>query len=270
MIHCKLKGGLGNMMFQIAGALSIAIDKKTEANFFNLDDHLLYLNRDIEYNPKLNYAEDYKKINIFKKLKSNPISSNLQIIRYPFHYETRSFLSSSDVLIDGFFQSEKYFLHNEESIRAHYEIDSFIKKYVENKYSDAFSFRKLTSIHIRRGDYLSVSKHHPPLGMNYFKQAINETLDYTNRYVVFSDDIEWCKTKFQGNKFIFVDSEKDYVELYFMSLCNNHIISNSSFSWWGSWLNPNKNKKVICPKQWFGPAINESTVDLIPSEWIII
>ena len=89
-------------------------------------------------------------------------------------------------------------------------------------------------------------------------------------YLIFSNDIEWCKKNFIGNQFIFIEGEKDYIDLWLMSLCKNNIIANSSFSWWGAWLNTNSDKKVITPKNWFGPAINHSTQDLIPEKWFMI
>ena len=93
----------------------------------------------------------------------------------------------------------------------------------------------------------------------------------TEIFVVFSDDIKWCKENFIGNNFYFVENEKDYIEMYLMSSCNNNIISNSSFSWWSAWINENENKKIIGPKNWFGPSLsNISDRDIIPLEWIKI
>jgi hypothetical protein len=105
--------------------------------------------------------------------------------------------------------------------------------------------------------------------MDYYRNAIAEFSDDT-RFLVFSDDIQWCKENFKGDNFHFIEGEKDYVDLYLMSLCNNNIIANSSFSWWGAWLNNTPNKKVIAPKQWFGKAKQLNTKDLIPETWIIL
>jgi hypothetical protein len=69
---------------------------------------------------------------------------------------------------------------------------------------------------------------------------------------------------------LFIENEQDYIDLYLMSLCENNIIANSSFSWWGSWLNKNKEKKIIAPSKWFGKKINHDTKDLIPKEWIVM
>jgi hypothetical protein len=92
--------------------------------------------------------------------------------------------------------------------------------------------------------------------MKYYQEAMKHFDDDT-LFVVFSDDIDWCKSVFKGDNFIFITNEQDYVDLYLMSLCKNNIIANSSFSWWGSWLNKNEGKKVIAPSKWFGRAYSD-------------
>ena len=92
--------------------------------------------------------------------------------------------------------------------------------------------------------------------------------------VVFSDDIEWVKdnTNFLPKEKIYIEKELDIVDMYMMSKMKNNIIANSTFSWWGAFLNQNKNKKVVAPQCWFGPKRSQSnqkeTLDLIPEEWI--
>ena len=115
---------------------------------------------------------------------------------------------------------------------------------------------------------MNLPNHHPACNLGYYKEAIK--LMDVNKFIVFSDDMSWCKENFVGDEFIFMENNSDYIDLWLMSLCDNNIIANSSFSWWGAWLNQNPNKKVIAPKKWFGPAINHNTKDLIPESWIII
>ena len=88
--------------------------------------------------------------------------------------------------------------------------------------------------------------------------------------MVFSDDLDWCKETFLGNRFTFISGNRDYQDLFLMSMCKNNIIANSSFSWWGAWLNTNLNKKVIAPKKWFGPQLSLSSDDIYPNTWEII
>jgi hypothetical protein len=259
MIYCNLKGGLGNMLFQIAAAKSIAIDNNTDCSFPNLESHLHYLNSDTTYNPILNHGGEYR--SFLSKLQITTTTTK-NVVRYPFNYiQSQSF--DSDVIIDGFFQSEKYFIHNRQVILDFIKPTSEILDIINDKYGDIVN-GKTTSIHIRRGDYVKHPNHHPVQSLEYYNKGMGLLKDKTETFVVFSDDIEWCKNNLKGNDIIYINNEKDYIELYLMSLCNNNIISNSSFSWWGAWLNKNNNKVVVGPNKWFGWAINHDTSDLIP------
>lgn len=103
--------------------------------------------------------------------------------------------------------------------------------------------------------------------MPYFKNAISY-FGKDKLYLIISDDIEWCKKNFKGNNFFFSEGESSIVDLYLQTMCNHNIISNSSFSWWGAWLNNNPEKIVIAPKNWFGKQMKDWNLqDLIPSEW---
>lgn len=259
MITCRLKGGIGNMMFQIAFIEYEGKVNKFETGYWNVDSNLSHLNRNIHHNPKLTHAFDY--LNIFKNFKWQKIPSPPHHKKdIPFHFET--FKVDDNIMYDGFFQSEKYFPDRNFILKLFSP-----SKVVENKLKKYESlFKENTcSIHIRRGDYLKYDLH-VSRNLDYFNQAMG-MLDGVNKYLVFSDDIEWCKQTFIGDKFIFIEDEKDYVELFLQSKCNHNIISSSSFSWWGAYLNTNVNKKVIGPKQWFSIEKNN---DIIPESWIVI
>jgi hypothetical protein len=267
MIYCNLKGGLGNMLFQIAAAKSIAIDNETDCYFPNLTHHLQVLNNDMEYNPKLNYSHDYlmflKNLNV-KSLPNTPILK----LEYPFHFfETPPI--KNDTLINGFFQSEKYFVKNREEIIKYLSFDFIQNDYIKNKYPFILN-KRCTSIHVRRGDYLRYQNHHPTQSLEYYMKGVDILKDKTDLFVIFSDDIEWCKQNIKIENSVYITDEKDYIELYLMTLCENNITSNSSFSWWGGWLNNNPKKIVIGPKIWFGSAIQHNTGDIIPEKWIKI
>jgi hypothetical protein len=265
MIYCVLKGGLANMMFQIAATYSFSIDYNTDCSFPNLDHMFNYLNSEKTFNPNLSHAEEYNLI--FKKLKKVSPFQNLRMIYFPFEYTNLRLPYNEDVIINGFFQSEKYFKHNREKILELFEPDNLIKEIIEQKYENLLT-KKTTAIHVRRGDYLKFPHLHPFQGYDYYSNAINELKSDTETFLIFSDDIEWCKNNFEGDEYYFVENEKDYVELYLMSMCKNNIISNSSFSWWGAWMNKNYNKKVIGPKNWFGSSMTLKADDIIPLEWI--
>jgi hypothetical protein len=254
MITSNLLGGLGNYMFQITASYSLALDNNDEA-IFNINDSLRV------HEPIKSYTT-----NIFSKI--NFTENNLNITtsyNEPFfHYQKIPY--NKNLKIYGYYQSEKYFLHNREQILDLYTIDEKSKKEIYEKYDDILN-NDTCSLHIRRGDYLGLPNHHPTCSLEYYNQAINQFPKNT-KFLVFSDDIKWCKEVFTDENFIFIEGNKDYIDLWLMSLCKNNIIANSSFSWWGAWLNQNPNKKVIAPTKWFGSAVsNHNTQDLIPKTW---
>ena len=154
------------------------------------------------------------------------------------------------------------------------ELFSFSEEYknsIKQKYKDLLE-GETCSIHVRRGDYLKLPNHHPVQSLNYLMKGVREMPEDT-KFLIFSDDINWCKQNFPNipDKFIFIEGNSDYEDLLLMSLCKNNIIANSSFSWWAAWLNENVDKKVIAPSKWFGTANSiNNTKDLIPETWKII
>lgn len=266
MIYCKLKGGLANMLFQIAGTLGISKKYGMSPSFPNLNQNLNYLNQDDFYNSKLKHAEEYKLI-LGKINQIPPKSHHLKYIHYPFHYVEIP-LNDEDCSIEGFFQSEKYFINAKSEIFELFKEPLIVQKIINEKYPQ-YSVRT-TSLHVRRGDYLKLPNYHPTQPISYYEQAMNILKDETDYFLVFSDDIEWCKENIIGDNIIYIDNEIDYIELYLMARCDNNIIANSSFSWWGAWLNKNENKKVVSPNLWFGCDVGENTNDIIPKNWIKI
>lgn len=264
MVYCFLKGGLGNILFQIAAAKSISIDKSIDCSFPNLIDHIHRLNNDYCHNPKLKHGFEY--LDFLQNLKTESPTINLKTYRYPFEYINYN-IPEDSFIIDGFFQSEKYFKHNREYILENLYNFSIYNDIINQKYSFIRN-KKCTGIHVRRGDYLKYPNHHPTQNLQYYLSGIDIVKNDTELFIVFSDDIEWCKNNIKIDNVIFIENEKDYIELYLMSLCKNNITSNSSFSWWGAWLNNNKGKIVVGPKIWFGSSIHHNSNDILPETWI--
>lgn len=266
MIYCNLKGGLGNMLFQIAATISISKDNNQNYSFPNLYGHLHYLDRENTYNPKLNYSTEY--LQLLHQLNVDGSLNGVKTYSFPFEYSITP-LINGDAVIDGFFQSEKYFKHNRESVLSVLDFKDLKNNPIINNFM--FGVKKYTSIHVRRGDYSSLTAFYHQLTKDYYDSAIQILKDKTDVFLIFSDDIKECKEIFKDlENAIFIENEKDYVELYLMSLCDYNIIANSSFSWWGAWLNKNENKIVIGPSKWFGPSISHNTGDIIPENWIKI
>lgn len=261
MIYCNLKGGLGNMLFQIAATYSIAKKINTSCSFPNLEEHLNYLNVDDKYNPLLKHAEEYKLL--FSKLTFKQPQKYLPRYNYPFEYS--DFIPPDESFIDGFFQSEKYFKDCKHEILNLFEPNNLLLEQINIILNNLPN--KFNVMHIRLGDYLNNPNFHFNLPFSYFDESINK-LNSPYPYIIFSDSVELCKKYFTGDKFLFLNGFKDYIELFLMSKGQNFIISNSSFGWWGAWLNTNDNKRVLAPTRWFGPAASIfNTQDIIPQNW---
>jgi len=265
MVYCNLKGGLGNMLFQIAACKAISLEKNTDCSFPNYHTHLNVLNEDKEFNPKLRHAQEYSK---FLSLNSDSPNQPLKLYNFPFEY-TEFLPTENFFIIDGFFQTEKYFIKYKQEILNFLSPTEEINNIISTKYP--FLLTKVcTSVHIRRGDYLKYSNHHPTQTLDYYYEAIKR-INNNELFVIFSDDIEWCKNNFKFKNVFFVQNEKDYIEIFLMSKCTNNIIANSSFSWWGAWLNQHDNKVVVGPSKWFGNSLHHlNTNDIIPNTWIKI
>jgi hypothetical protein len=251
MLSCNLFGGLGNYLFQVAATHSLSIDNNDFCVFNDKNSYTVH-----------KHFNTYTS-NIFSNLKISEENFTL-LYNEPF-FQFKKIPYQKNLKLSGYFQSEKYFNHNRNSILDLFSIDDNSKNYIKNKYDDILN-KKTCSVHVRRGDYLNLPNHHPVCSLDYYNKTI-EMMD-VDLFLVFSDDIEWCRKNFIGDKFIFIDENPDYIDIWLMSLCDNNIIANSSFSWWGAWLNQNENKTVIAPKQWFGSAIQHNTNDLIPETWL--
>ena len=264
MITCNLMGGLGNLMFQIAATYAVALENNDEC-YFDLDLH----SRSIRPQQP---ANAYKN-NIFSRVKDMPrqaISMRYNAPDTPevnpnFYYTKIPY--APNMLIHGYLQSEKYFINYEKQVRELFKETEQITDYL-NKLN--LKFEDFVSLHVRRGDYVRLPLIYPPQTIEYYRNALEIT--EKKNVLVFSDDIAWCKTQFSGLPYSFFYVENnipDFLSVYLMSRCQNNIIANSSFSWWGAWLNIN-NKKVIIPKNWFGPAINITVNDLCCKGWILL
>lgn len=254
-----LAGGLGNFMFQIAAAYAYGKRFGKKAGFSAQQSRGVH-------KPILEYEK-----NVLKGVDLWYIASGPQrhIVESGFHYGELKDLPDDNVALSGYFQSEKYFKGYENEIRnlfMSYDVN------LNDEIKNILETQNTCSIHVRRGDYLKLPNHHPTQNMNYYMKAIKQ-MPKDSIFLIFSDDIAWCKENFPDlpEKFIFVEGNKDYEDLYIMSHCKNNIICNSTFSWWGAWLNNNPDKKVIAPSKWFGSALEgHNTDDLYCEGWIKI
>jgi hypothetical protein len=164
-------------------------------------------------------------------------------------------------------QDYRYFDHRREDIRHRLKLKSSFAAAVEDPFTEILS-ENLTSVHVRRTDYLRYPRHHPVLPLEYYREAVNVMGDTI--FLVFSDDLEWCRNHMTWREFLFVENPDPVANLHLMSLCNNAIIANSSLSWWGAYQRQREGK-VVAPERWFGDALHQvDTSHLKLPEWIQI
>ena len=203
------------------------------------------------------------------ELELGPI--NFKEVEFPFEYANISIKNFTDM--KGFFQSEKYFKYARQEVLDQFKFKSSVKEIVDDKIASGYypDPATCTSIHIRLGDYTSKRDYHPAMTREYYQAA--SKLAGTENYMIFSDDVDACKRMLGGGSNIhYAEEVNPFTALYHMSLCGNHIICNSTFGWWGSWLGEMtsniKTKKIIAPLRWFGPSHDFDSKDIIPDRWI--
>jgi len=254
MISTILKGGLGNQMFQISAAHSIAL-KHNDVSGFDFDN----CTTNLQGNPANTYRDTiFQNVNKIKNYKFE----NLHVEK-KHSFENISY--KNNLLLDGYFQSEKYFYEFKEEIINLFKIDGFFDEEIFN----TFSFdRPTVSVHVRRGDYLNFPKIHPTCSIDYYIESMSFFPNHN--FIFISDDIRWVMENFKGPNIKYSNFNNEIKDLRLMTLCHHNIISNSTFSWWGAYLNKNSEKKIISPKTWFGPMGPKDQEDIIPINWLKI
>lgn len=294
MIITKLSGGLGNQMFQYAAARSLSLKWHQKLMIDTSLFSIHHANVD-----KRSYA-----LGIFKNIR--PVFSN-NFLSSGFYMHSRwdnrirniagikkrkvlkeithSFNNSFNeieppVLLDGFWQSEKYFKLHQNIIRSDFEFSEFDEKDKNIHVLEDILRNESVSVHVRRGDYVKYGTDNMFSGLcdsDYFQMAIKKLSEEqgNKKFYFFSEDPEWVKNNLihdNLNATIVTGNTSNYdswKDLYLISKCKHHIISNSSFSWWGAWLNNNPAKRVIAPKIWFktyDPFYLQN--DIVPESWI--
>jgi hypothetical protein len=253
VIKIKLMGGLGNQLFQWACVRNL---QKLYGHKIIYEDIIAVTKRnaDIYRFPKI-------KLEKFEYIKS-VINCEKQMVLYD-QFDYNGFFkkidfSDLDILyyLDGYWQGEKYFTDCVDEIRE--ELQPINKPEIPES---------SLSIHVRRTDYVGLQNYHPLQPVSYYESAI-DLLNHTGNIYVFSDDIQWCKENFKFDNMHFIHNEDPLIDLWTMSSCEKNIIANSTFSWWAAWLNNSPNKKVICPKNWFGVSAPYSDRDILDNDWI--
>lgn len=266
MIITRLIGGLGNQLFQYAIARHIAeihhttlLIDLTEFETYKLHKYSLFA-----FNIQAGFAS------------VDEIASLTQIKEKHFHFDPDFKSFHNNVLLKGYWQTEKYFIGISDIIRNEFSVkyplmnkDLEISKLIKNSNS--------VSMHIRRSDYVPdtyTDQIFDSLNLDYYINAVKLLSEKENNleFFIFSDDPEWVKDnislEYPHVYIVHNTADTNYEDLRLMSLCKHNIIANSSFSWWGAWLNINPNKKVYAPKKWLNSNVrNLDPRDIIPEAW---
>ena len=284
-------GYLGNAMFQYSALLGISdkhgytpvYDYDKTGSMVTLHDHF-----DIS---KAENMEHWKQVHGIKRVWKEPHFHFSDVV-----FQEKPHMSSErkaklgivdnapniikdDTGLNGYFQSEKYFKHIEDTIRSEFKFKEETEKECAEKIKSIRNSDDtvLVSLHVRLGDYKVLEHVYVPLiKTGYYQQAItymnNEFEGKPMKFVVFSDEPETCKQVFSGENVIFAEGGSQTQDMCLMSMCDHNIIANSSFSWWGAWLNTNENKKVVAPTGWFQPNEKDpkNAKDLYCEDWIVL
>ena len=289
MIIVRLIGGLGNQMFQYAAGRRLAhvLGVELKLDIAGFENYKLRTYSLGNFNIQENFASA-EEVGALRTLKRGMVERVLAKVLHKrsthirqkhFHFDPAIPTLADGVYLDGYWQSEKYFADIAEIIRREFTV-KFPQTGKNRDLAEMIASRESVSFHVRRGDYVSnpkMKQEHGTCEPDYYSRCV-EQLTRTVKgphFFVFSDDPEWSRdnlkqpypTTFVGHN----KTDKDYEDLRLMSQCRHHIIANSSFSWWGAWLNPRKDKMVFAPRQWFAEEqqASKKTDDLLAATWII-
>ncbi len=268
MIITHISGGLGNQLFMYALGRCLANKHNTELKL-EINDYL---------QSKDSHHNNYKlgAFNVQENFATSEEIKNMKFINQDWKnawvFISEILETPDNIYLKGWWQSEKYFLEIEKILRHELTLKNPLTKKSAEWQEKILSANCAISMHVRHGDYLSyfMRYNHRLLPPKHYAICLNELKKNFSDITVFifSDDVQWCKEnlKFDVPTEFVEGCEYDYEELYLMSLCKHNIITQSTFSWWGAWLNQNPNKKVFAPYPWhMVPPYGE---DIIPATWL--
>ena len=271
----RYQGGLGNQMFQYAYKLRL------KSMGFKVYDDLSFYYFNQQYMP-------FVLTEVFNNIQIDECSSNMLVTK-----AVRGIVKKKDIYKldenytlyneynlttagwhEGYWQSYKYYESIMQEINHVFQFEKTKNSYVANLAKEIQCLNAI-SIHVRAGDYLK-KENYKNFGGICTKEYYNNAIEYMSIHLsnpvffVFSDDVDWVKKNIPIKNVIYMDNKKtndyeDWMDMYFMSICKHNIIANSSFSWWGAWLNRNSDKIVICPKKWTQEYDN---IEICPRDWI--
>ncbi len=285
MIITRLQGGLGNQMFQYAAGLRLAAARQTQ---LKLDLTLLDVRdgrtpRTYELDRFRISAEYATAEEIEARLAKRPLAARISrrldrraaARERHFHYDPAVARLPDGSCLEGYWQSERYFVDVAARVRQEFGFRSGPSGR-NAELARQIAARAAVSVHVRRGDYAADAATHAAHGLcpvDYYQRAAAYVAERIRAplFVLFSDDPEWTRAHLDlGGAAIVADHNSAHdgpEDLRLMSLCRHHVIANSSFGWWGAWLNADPEKIVIAPERWFRDGARD-TSDLLPDRWV--
>ena len=291
----RLVGGLGNQMFQYAAALGLAVRQgrvlKMDVSAFEAYESRSYQLDCLKVPQDLYTGEPLFQpgsssivARVIRKIKRDFRVSAFRKGVYcepHFHFDPAFFnLSGTEILLNGYFQSPRYFESVEELLREWFQPAVPLSAKAADWAAKIAASPCSVSLHVRRGDYMQApyAARHDALDRGYYDRAVNLVQRLAGERVeffLFSDEPDFIADAFADLPRAHVvrsDPSRSWEELFLMARCRHNIIANSSYSWWGAWLNPAEDKRVIAPARWFTPdklaACN--VLDLYPDDWILL
>lgn len=292
MVISKIIGGLGNQMFQYAAARAVSLrhgvplllDISSFANYrlhqgFELK-RLFECEAEVASERDLRALLGWQNSNLARKMLGRPLFAPMRskkwVVEPHFHYWSGLSEVGPESYLSGYWQSEQYFSGVADQIRREFTFREPMN--IQNtEIAAKVSAVNAVSLHVRRGDYVNNQQNlatHGVCSIDYYQSAIRYVAERVQspHFFVFSDDIDWTKENlvldFPCQYLNHNQGAESYNDMRLMSLCQHHIVANSSFSWWGAWLNPDSDKIVIAPQKWF--AAPNKVSDLIPQSWVRI
>lgn len=280
----RFKGGLGNQMFQYAlycKLKQLGKSVKGDISYYSLYQDSMPFSLEMAFpNISLEYAEQEEVDYYLDKQRRRSFWNKVEgkVFKKKRYYTSekeegefeKGIFQVEKGLLDGYWQTEAYFPGVREELLKQFEFKVDDEKLLELEQNMPF---KSVSLHVRRGDYLNNTELYGNIcnieyyqtAIRYFCKELGEPIFY-----IFSDDIDWTKSIFKQENCIFIEKKlfkdcKDWYDMFLMSRCRHNIIANSSFSWWGAWLNSNENHKVVAPKRWLN---GRETKDIWCKDWI--
>ena len=276
-----LSGGLGNQMFQMAAGRALAIREKAGLSAditpllrhgqraYGLGDFRLGIH------VRLQAGTASRRFSRLRRLARRIFMGEHLFKEAGFAYDDRILEARAPVRLEGYFQSERYFADVAAEIRADFMPRAEKQAGIEELAARLLPGKPSVSLHVRRGDYAdpAVMKVHGLMGIDYYERALRLVAGNAGPCVVcgFTDDPAWVRENLRlppDARFVSEHTKSAMEDLMLMSRCSHHITANSSFSWWGAWLNPSRHKVVVSPARWFQPDSGIDVRDLRPGDWL--